>query len=125
MLLPLGMAPPAVVVNETEKEAPVWPVYMAGKVALGFDTAPPMGAEGTAFEAAESLLVCTVTAPPAVGVLLMVKPVSVTVTAVLAASAVPPVVMTMEEAPGAAADRTAPPDTAAGGVGLVAKKPKG
>ena len=28
MLPPLGMAPPAVVVNETEKEAPVWPVYM-------------------------------------------------------------------------------------------------
>jgi hypothetical protein len=55
----------------------------------------------------------------------MVKPVSVTVTAVLAASAVPPVVMTMEVAPGAAADRVAPPDTAAEGVGLVAKKPDG
>ena len=26
MLPPLDMAPPAVVVNETEKEAPVWPV---------------------------------------------------------------------------------------------------
>ncbi len=56
----------------------------------------------------------------------MVKPVSVTVTAVLAASgAVPPVVMTMEVAPGAAADRVALPDTAAEGVGLVAKKPDG
>ena len=52
----------------------------------------------------------------------MVKPVSVTVTAVLAASAAPPVVMMMEVAPGAAADRVALPDTAAEGVGLVAKK---
>ena len=55
----------------------------------------------------------------------MVKPVNVTVTAVLAASAVPPVVMTMEVAPGDAADRDALPDTAAEGVGLVAKKPDG
>ena len=55
----------------------------------------------------------------------MVKPESVTVTAVLAASAVPPVVMTIEVAPGAAADRVALPDTAVEGVGLVAKKPDG
>ena len=55
----------------------------------------------------------------------MVRPVSVTVTAVLAASAEPPVVMTMEVAPGAADDRDAPPETAAKGVGLVAKKPDG
>ena len=55
----------------------------------------------------------------------MVKPVSVTVTEVLAASAVPPVIMTMDVAPGAAADRAALPDTAADGVGLVAKKPDG
>ncbi len=67
----------------------------------------------------------TVTLPPGVGAEPMVKPVSVTVTAVLAASAVPPVVMTMEVAPGAAADRAALPDTAAEGVGLVAKKPDG
>ncbi len=59
------------------------------------------------------------------GVPLMVKPESVTVTAVLAASAVPPVVMTMEVAPGAAADRVALAETAAEGVGLVAKKPDG
>ena len=55
----------------------------------------------------------------------MVRPVSVTVTAVLAASAVPPVVMTMEVELGAAAVRDAPPDTAAEGVGFVAKKPDG
>ena len=87
--------------------------------------APPIGPDGTVFEVAESLLVCIVTAPPAAGVLPIVKPFRVTVTAVLAASAEPPVVMTMEVAPGAAADRDAPPDTAAEGVGLVAKKPDG
>ncbi len=84
-----------------------------------------MGPDGTAFEVAESILVCTVTSPPATGVLAIVKPFRVTVTAVLAASAVPPVVMTMEVAPGAAADRDAPPETAAEGVGLVAQKPDG
>ncbi len=84
-----------------------------------------MGPEGTEREVAESLLVCTVTDPAAMGVLPMVKPVRVTATAVPAESAVPPVVMTMEVAPGAAADRDAPPDTAAEGVGLVAKKPDG
>ena len=56
----------------------------------------------------------------------MVKPVSVTVTAVLAASAVPPVVMTMEVAPGACAIREAlAVDSVAVGGGDVAKKPNG
>ena len=69
------------------------------------------------------MLVCTVTAPPAVRVLLRVKPESVTVTAVLAPSVAPEVVMTMEVAPGAAmGPREAPPETAPVGVGLVAKK---
>ena len=88
-------------------------------------TAPPIAPDAIEGEAIGSALVCTVTAPPAVGVLLMVKPVSVTVTAVLAASAVPPAVMTMDVAPGAAAVRVAPFDTAAEGVVLVAKKPDG
>ena len=53
----------------------------------------------------------------------MVKPESVTVTAALAASVAPEVVMTMELAPGAEMGvRLAPPDTAPVGVGLVAKK---
>ena len=53
----------------------------------------------------------------------MVRPASVTVTAVLAASVAPAVVMTMEVAPGAAiGPRKAPPDTAPLGVELVAKK---
>ena len=56
----------------------------------------------------------------------MVKPVSVTVTAVLAASAVPPVLMTMEEAPGACGVREAPAvDSVAMGAGDMAKKPDG
>ena len=64
--------------------------------------------------------------PPAVAVLPIVRPVSVTVTAVLAASAVPPVVMTMEVAPGCAGVRVAPlAESAAEGVAEVAKKPDG
>ena len=84
---------------------------------------PPIAPDATAFEAAMSALVCTVTLPPAVGVLPIVKPDNVTVTAVLAASVAVPLVMTMDVAPGAAADRVAPPDTAADGVAIVEKKP--
>ena len=63
---------------------------------------------------------------PDVGVKPIVKPVSVTVTAVLAASAVPPVVMTMEVAPGCAGVRVAlPVESVAVGVAVVAKKPDG
>ena len=63
---------------------------------------------------------------PDVGVEPMVRPVSVTVTAVLAASAVPPVVMTMEVAPGACGVRVATAvDSVAVGAGDVAKKPDG
>ena len=63
--------------------------------------------------------------PPEVGAP-MVRPVSVTVTAVLAASAVPPVVMTMDVALGAPGDRVAPiVDSVALGVTVLAKKPEG
>ncbi len=56
----------------------------------------------------------------------MVRPASVTVTAVLAASAAPPVVMMMDVAPGALGDRVVPlADSVAVGVAVVAKKPKG
>ena len=85
--------------------------------------------DGTEFEATMSRsippLVCTVTGPPAVGVPPIVKPDNVTVTAVLAASVAVPLVMTMDVAPGAAAVRVAPPDTAADGVALPEKKPDG
>ena len=79
----------------------------------------------TEVDAVGSALVCTVIYPPEV-VAPMVRPVSVTVTAVLAASAVPPVVMTMDVAPGAPGDRVAPiVDSVALGVAVVAKKPEG
>ena len=56
----------------------------------------------------------------------MVKPVSVTVTALLAASAVSPAVMTMDVAPGAPGTSVAPPvDSVALGVAAAAKKPDG
>ena len=73
-----------------------------------------------------SALVFTVTEVlPLVGAP-MVRPVSVTVTAVLAESAVPPVVMMMDVAPGAPEDRVAPlADSVAVGVAVVAKKPEG
>ena len=63
--------------------------------------------------------------PPAVG-LPMVKPASVTVTAVPATSALPVAANTMEVAPGCAGVRMAPDvDDVAVGVGEVAKKPAG
>ena len=56
----------------------------------------------------------------------MVRPVSVTVTAVLAASAVPPVTMMMELTLGACAMRVAPTvERKALGVEVLAKKPDG
>ena len=62
---------------------------------------------------------------PAVGAP-MVRPESVTVTAVLAASAVPPVTKTDDEFPGALDTRVAPfADKEAFGVEVDAKKPDG
>ena len=56
----------------------------------------------------------------------MVNPESVTVTAVLAASAVPPVVMTMEVTPGACGVKEAlAVESVAVGAGDMAKKPDG
>ena len=89
------------------------------------ETAPPITPDATDRDAVGSELVCTVTLPPAVGVLPIVKLDNVTVTAVLAASVAVPLVMTMDEAPVAEADRVPPPDTAADGVALVEKKPDG
>ncbi len=66
------------------------------------------------------------TLPPDVGVEPIVRPVSVTVTAVLAASAEPPVVMTMKVAAGCAGVRVAlPVESVAVGVAVAAKKPNG
>ena len=65
------------------------------------------------------------TLPPEIAVLPMVRPVSVTVTAVLADSVAVPVVMTIDVVVGAVALPVAPPLTATAGVALVAKKPDG
>ena len=63
---------------------------------------------------------------PPVGALPIVRPTRVTVTAVLAASAVPPAVMTIDAAPGAKGARVAPLlEIVAVGVAVVAKKPEG
>ena len=87
---------------------------------------PPILPEATETDTVGSALVCTVTEElPAVGAPI-IRPASVTVTAVLAASAVPPVVMTMDVAPGAPGDKVAPlVDSVALGVAVVEKKPEG
>ena len=123
----MGLAPPAVGVKVNVAATPALDATrsaaaMANETA---DTAPPITPDATDRDVIASELVCTVTEPPAVGVLPIVKLDNVTVTAVLAASVAVPLVMTMEVAPGAAADRVAPPDTAADGVALVEKKPDG
>ena len=124
MMLPEASAPPAVGVKVNVAATPVLAatrsaVAMATVTAV---TAPPIAPDATDAEAVVSALVCTLTLPPAVATP-RVKPESVTVTAVLAASVVPEVVMTMEVAPGAAmGPREAPPDTAPLGVAVVAKK---
>ena len=89
-------------------------------------TAPLIEPDKTGADTVGSALVCTVTELlPASGAP-MVRPASVTVTAVLAASAVPPVVMMMDVAPDAPGDRLAPlADSMALGVAEVVKKPEG
>ena len=74
-----------------------------------------------------SAFVCTVTESLAALAGPIVQPTSVTVTAVPAASgALPPLVNTMEVAPGCAGVSVAPAvDTLAVGVAEVAKKPDG
>ena len=124
----MGLAPPAVGVKVNVAATPALDATRSAAVMANetAETAPPITPDATETEAIGSALVCTVTKPPAVGVPLMEKPVRVTVTAVLATSAVPPVVMTMEVAPGACGVTEAPAvDSVAVGAGDVAKKPDG
>ena len=89
-------------------------------------TAPPITPDAIETEAAGSAFVCTVICELPMAVLPILRPASMTVTAVLAESAVPPVVMMMDVAPGAPGDRVEPlAETVAVGVAVVAKKPKG
>ena len=124
----MGPAPPAVGVNVNVADTPALPATRSTE-AMWNDTdatAPPIAPDATDEDAVGSALVCTVTELfPAVGAP-MVTPESVTVTAVLAASAVPPVIMMMDVAPGAPGKRLVPcADSVALGVKLDAKKPEG
>ena len=128
ILPPAASAPPAVVVNENVAAAPVFaatrsPLAIANDVPV---TCPPIAPDAVPTDAVRSALVDIVMPvdDPAVSTP-MVRPVSVTVTAVLAASFAVPVVMTMDVVVGAAALPVAPPLTATPGVALVAKKPDG
>ena len=121
-------APPAVGINENV--AITFPLLTTRSLCamrkdVKFDE-PPITPDATDTDAVWSTLVCSVMLPPAVGAPPMVRPASVTVTAVLAASAVPPAVMTMDVAPGAPGASVAPPvESVAVGAGVMAKKPDG
>ena len=122
-----GPAPPAVGVNVKMAETLVLPATRSAAATVNdTETTALIEPDATEVEAVGSALVCTVTdVPPEVGAP-KVRPDSVTVTAVLAASAVPPVVMMMDVAPGVPGDRVAPfVDSVALGVEVLAKKPEG
>ena len=129
ILPPAASAPPAVVVNENVAAAPVFaatrsPLDTAKETEqteLELQICPdavPTDAVGSA------LVDMVMPDEPAVG-MPVIRPVSVTVTAVLAESVAVPVVMTMDAVVGAVALPVAPPLTATAGVALVAKKPDG
>ena len=122
-----GPSPPTVGLNVNVAETPSLPATRSAAATVNdTETTALIEPDATGVEAVRSALVCTVTdVLPEVGAP-MVMPNSVTVTAVLAASAVPPVVMMMDVAPGAPGDRVAPiVDSVALGVAVVAKKPEG
>ena len=124
----VGPAPPAVGVNVNVADTPALPATRSTEEMWNDTdaTAPPIAPDATDEDAVGSALVCTVTEVlPAVGAP-MVRPESVTVTAVLAESAVPPVVMMMDELPGAPGTMEVPlADNEAFGVAVEAKKPEG
>ena len=86
---PMATDPPAVVVNENVAEAPVLPATRSDVAIVNevLVTCPPITPDATPEDAVGSALVATETLPPAVGVPLMMRPVTVTVTTVLAAMA--------------------------------------
>jgi hypothetical protein len=89
MLLLVASAPPAVVVNENVAAADALPATRSDAAIANeaFVTCPPITPDATPEDAVGSALVATETLPPAVGVPLMMRPVTVSVTAVLAAMA--------------------------------------
>ena len=124
----MGPAPPAVGVNVNVADTPALPATRSTE-AMWNDTdatEPPIAPDATDEDVVGSALVCTVTEVfPAVGAP-MVRPESVTVTAVLATSAVPPVIMMMDVAPGVLDTRVVPfADSKRLGARLEEKKPDG
>ena len=106
-----GPSPPTVGLNVNVAETPSLPATRSAAATVNdTETTALIEPDATGVEAVRSALVCTVTdVLPEVGAP-MVMPDSVTVTAVLAASAVPPVVMTMDVEPGAPGDSDTPKD---------------
>ena len=129
VIVPLAeSAPPAVGINENV--AITFPLLTTRSLcAMRKDVKldePPMTPDATDTDAVWSTLVCSETLPPAVGAPPMVRPASVTVTAVLAASAVPPVTMMIEVTLAACGMRVASTvESTAKGVEVLAKKPNG
>ena len=108
MTLP-GPAPTALGVKVNVALEAVFPATRSAAAIVNVTavTAPPITPDDSAADARASTLVCTVTEPPALAAP-MVRPVSVTVTAVLAASAVSEVVMTMKRGSGCPGVSVAP-----------------
>ena len=127
MLLPAASAPPAVVVKVNVAAAELFPATRSD-AAIANETSvtcPPITPELTPADTSRSALVATVTpvALPAVATP-MVKPVKVTVTALLALIAWVAVVMTMEVPVGVATEPVGPlPLICALGDPALAKKP--
>ena len=87
---------------------------------------PPIPPDATAFERIVSELVASLTSPPNVGVLLIVKPCKVIETATLAASCAPAVIITIEVEVGAPGARLLlATDAEPVGAGLEEKNPEG
>ena len=132
ILPPAASAPPAVVVNENVAAAPVFAATRSpldtAKETEQTELELQICPDAVPTEAVGSELVDTVMPDEILAIATpIVRPVSVTVTAVLAGSVLPAVVMTMEVAPGALMGVKLAPtvDTTPAGVALVAKKPDG
>ena len=126
MLLPAASAPPTVVVNENVASVEVLLATRSANATPNMTevTAPPITPDATVAEAVWSTLVATETPPPAVGVPPMVKPITVTVTAVLAATAAP-LVTTIWVLVGVATALLLSPLIVAAGDPVPEKKPDG
>ena len=122
---PGASAPPADGVNE-RVNVTLLPATRSDDEILNDESKgrPPITPDACGRDANGSALVCTVMMPPAVG-LPMVKPVSVTVTAVAAASVPPVTVIVTELAPSEATVRVTPGADDCAVMAPEAKKPVG